>query len=512
MGINYDLVAKQGQTVAARWDQLTDKLKMMAGQATKPLFDRVSKELDNISGFDYQGTGANLERIVQGAIDGFDNAVSFAKTVVETIRSVPAAIQQAFETATDWIGARFRDAARLGADALDYFRERAEDARKKLEEFKGWVEQNETAIRTVATVLGVVFGPALVRAAVIATIQGAKIAASGVAAGAGWVSGAIASAIAWSVQTARIAAFSFLLSAMLIKDAIKAGAAWVAGAVTSSVGWTLHFAKMLVVSAGTSILMAVHAADVGWAWVINGTRAAFAWVTTSLPRIVAAMALTSASASMHALGVSAVWVASAARSATAWVVVELPRIIMSFLATSASAASNALFASAAWVAAATKSGIAWVVTELPRIIGAFVSMAGAAVIQAAIASGAWIASAVASSGAITALSALAATPMVLPALVIVAALASIAAVKTAHDEMSRAIQGQEKANQDSLEVTRTAMKRNLEVQSSGVYSAETKERFNTATNNIIGINQKKAIGTNFAAGDRPSSASTVQSW
>lgn len=49
MGIDYDLVAKQGQTTAARWDQIKDKFTQMAGEYTKPVFDRVSKGLDDLA-------------------------------------------------------------------------------------------------------------------------------------------------------------------------------------------------------------------------------------------------------------------------------------------------------------------------------------------------------------------------------------------------------------------------------------------------------------------------------
>ncbi|NHW45974.1 hypothetical protein HAV21_03555 [Paenarthrobacter sp. MSM-2-10-13] len=85
MGIDYSLVAKQGQTVSARWEQITDKLRMMAGQATKPIFDRVSQELGILGGFDYTGLGNNLAGIVSGAITAFDE---FIPKAVELGRQV----------------------------------------------------------------------------------------------------------------------------------------------------------------------------------------------------------------------------------------------------------------------------------------------------------------------------------------------------------------------------------------------------------------------------------------
>lgn len=75
MGIDYGLVAAQGQTVSARFDQVKDKLTMMAGAATKPIFDRVSKELDTLGKFDYAALGNQMAGVVSGAVKAFDDFV-----------------------------------------------------------------------------------------------------------------------------------------------------------------------------------------------------------------------------------------------------------------------------------------------------------------------------------------------------------------------------------------------------------------------------------------------------
>lgn len=80
MGIDYSLVAKQGQTAAAQWDQTKDKLVMMAGAAAKPIFDRVKRTLGELNGFDYTSLGNNLAGIVSGAISAVDQ---FVPKVVE---------------------------------------------------------------------------------------------------------------------------------------------------------------------------------------------------------------------------------------------------------------------------------------------------------------------------------------------------------------------------------------------------------------------------------------------
>lgn len=85
MGINYDLVSKQGQTTAARFDQVKDKLTMMAGAASKPLFDRVSKELDNLASFNFDGLGEHLAGIVSGGIEAFDDFVPKVREVADAV-------------------------------------------------------------------------------------------------------------------------------------------------------------------------------------------------------------------------------------------------------------------------------------------------------------------------------------------------------------------------------------------------------------------------------------------
>ncbi|MGW6120435.1 hypothetical protein ACWFRF_15440 [Nocardia sp. NPDC055165] len=85
MGIDMSLVAKQGQTTAARFDQVKDKLTMMAGAATKPIFTRISSELDVIGRYDFAGLGENLAGVVGRSIDAVDE---FIPKAVELGRQV----------------------------------------------------------------------------------------------------------------------------------------------------------------------------------------------------------------------------------------------------------------------------------------------------------------------------------------------------------------------------------------------------------------------------------------
>lgn len=451
MGIEYGLVADQGKTVAARWDQINDKLKMMAGTATKPIFDRVSAQLDVLGAYDYEALGTNIASAIEFVFELPDKVSSFFSFLgekVDWLRSVG-------EGTLSWV-------AGAGRDALAWLEDRANDASKAWESFMGWVEKNEGAIKGVAITLGVIFGPALLKAAAQATIAGVQIAASGASAGAGWVAGAVASGVAWTVNSLKMIALSAGIYTLMAIAATKAGWAWTVASIKSLAAWTANMAKLAVVSSLTAVKVAVSAADAGWAWIINAGRASFVWVVTELPKIVAAAAVTAVQSTLHAGAASAAWIAGASRAAFAWVVTELPRIVIGFLTASGSATVHAGITAGAWIASASQSAIAWAVTQLPRIIAAFAAASAAAVVHAAVAAGAWIGSAVSSSAAVGALRLLVATPMVMPAIAVAAALAAIGLVIVKTHELIgllRSVGDQVQKNMDSSRNTDAAMKR-----------------------------------------------------
>lgn len=94
MGIDYGLVAKQGQTTAARFDQIKDKLTMMAGAATKPIFDRISTDLDKLSGFNFDALGEKMARTFTRALEAAD---AFIPKVVEVGKQVGDYLGPKFE-------------------------------------------------------------------------------------------------------------------------------------------------------------------------------------------------------------------------------------------------------------------------------------------------------------------------------------------------------------------------------------------------------------------------------
>jgi hypothetical protein len=107
------------------------------------------------------------------------------------------------------------------------------------------------------------------------------------------------------------------------------------------------------------------------------------------------------------------------------------------------------------------------------------------------------------STAFTAFKVLAMTPFALPAIAVAAALASIALVWNAFNEMTNAIRQQDSATKNALNETKQMMDRNIKIQSSGVYSANYKAQNNAVTNNAINYDKTlvgRAIGTNYAAG------------
>lgn len=94
MGIDYGLVAEQGKTVSARFDQVKDKLTMMAGAAMKPIFDRVSKDLDNLGSFNYEGLGTRMGGMLSSALEAVD---AFIPRVMELGKQVGDYLGPKFE-------------------------------------------------------------------------------------------------------------------------------------------------------------------------------------------------------------------------------------------------------------------------------------------------------------------------------------------------------------------------------------------------------------------------------
>lgn len=104
MGIDFSLVEKQGQTVSARFDQVKDKLTMMAGAAAKPIFDRVSKELGKLGNVNFTDLGDKLAGIVSGSMKSVDDFIPKLQALGEKV--------------WDYLGPKFGNLGRVIRDDL----------------------------------------------------------------------------------------------------------------------------------------------------------------------------------------------------------------------------------------------------------------------------------------------------------------------------------------------------------------------------------------------------------
>lgn len=247
-------------------------------------------------------------------------------------------------------------------------------------------------------------------------------------AGTSWVKSAGEAAVEWGKQLVQITKFAVTEGPKIALKALDTGAAWVINAIRMGIVWTENLAVVVAQSVITAVRATPAALATGAAWARGAATASYAWVTVELPKIVLGWMAAARAAVVHAATSSAAWVRNAAIASFAWVTTELPKIVTGFITTSTASVVQSAITSKAWVVNAAQSSTAWVITELPKIIQGFFAVAGASIIQAGIASKAWIASAAASSEAFTAFSALVATPLVMPAIGVAAALASIALV------------------------------------------------------------------------------------
>jgi hypothetical protein len=95
MGIDYDVVAAQGKTTAARFDQIKDLLTQLAGVATKPIFDALSVQLGRLGDYIQEHKpelealakviGENLLAGVQFIVNAFQEWLKFMQPTFDYI-------------------------------------------------------------------------------------------------------------------------------------------------------------------------------------------------------------------------------------------------------------------------------------------------------------------------------------------------------------------------------------------------------------------------------------------
>lgn len=450
MGPALNAIAKQmGITTGALKDGLSD------GTISVQSFQ------DALIKMDTQGGGGmkSFKETSKDATSGIATGMANAKTAVT--RGIADIIQaigsKNISDAISAIGTDFEKALKIVSKAIT-------DGINDTKDIIKFTKDHEQAIKDVAAAITIFFMPALVKAGALATVTAAKSVAASIVSSTAWIRSAVMTSASFFLEMGKVVASFVLTGTKAVIQATATSASWIASAAASSASWLLEMTKTVAVFTWTALKAAPAALDTSAAWIINAARVSFVWVTTEMPKLVASFAVTSGKAVIEAATTSAAWIASSAKTSFAWVVTELPKIISGFIATSAGATANAAVSSASWIASASASATAWVITELPRIIAAFVAMSGSAVVNAAISSAAWIASAASTSAAwITAsatstqtfgaLSALVATPMVMPAIVVTAALASIDAVyqkgKQTLDLLDR-MNGEQQQDLDSI--------------------------------------------------------------
>lgn len=488
-------------------------------QGAEDIIDKFGDKFNHANSKMNDFVGDGLTKVKSELKEHFPDAAAKAKAALIDlsdpgllVHKVIGKIKDAIAKFDEWVGIIHASLIKFKNEALEEARKKVEEFRDKIEDLRNWFDKNKSAIEGVATVLGVVFGPALAKAAVEAAIKGASIGGSGIAAGARWVAGAVAASYAWAVNSAKSAASSGKTAVLMSLDAVKTGYTWTLSALKSSGIWVASMAKMVLTTAVSSVKMTLSAADTGWAWMLNGIRMSAVWVAQFAVVAREAVATGIKVAAQAAISGGA-WIAQAAKAAFAWVVTELPKIVTGAAVTSASAVTQAGISSGAWIASAAKSSFAWVVTELPKIVAAFIAASGSAIAQAAISSTAWVAAAVTSSASYTAFAALLSTPLVMPAIVVAAALAAIALVLKAVQEVTGAI--------NAMNDLKSAQSANEQVSQDLVKSAKSGLAAGRITqaqyDKDITLARKKApdvgwfdklltgklaLGTNFATGGR----------
>ncbi|HEX2986102.1 MAG TPA: phage tail tape measure protein [Caproiciproducens sp.] len=164
----------------------------------------------------------------------------------------------------------------------------------KFNDFRNMLEKNQGTIKAVAAVLGVIFGPALIKTGIQAAVAGGKIAVTFV--------GSIIKTGAQAVVSGAKLAASFVAS--VVKSGVQAALAapkiigsFVAGIVKTGI----ESAKTAVTMTGKLIVAIVQYAAQGWKAVASIVATSAAWVAQKAVIIASAVATKAAAASQWLL-------------------------------------------------------------------------------------------------------------------------------------------------------------------------------------------------------------------
>jgi len=185
----------------------------------------------------------------------------------------------------------------LKTNLIDLKDNAIETVRKKLDDFKTVLEDNQGAIKATATILGVIFGPALIKTGIQAAIAGGKIAAN-----------FIANVVKTGVQAA---INGVKLTATFVASLIKAGAqAVIAGGriAVSFIASLIRSGAQAIITAGIIagqlvVSLARYAAQ-GWITIASIVATIAAWVAQRAVMIGSAVATQAMTAAQWALNVA----------------------------------------------------------------------------------------------------------------------------------------------------------------------------------------------------------------
>jgi hypothetical protein len=174
--------------------------------------------------------------------------------------------------------------------ALTWVNDRITDFKRLLGEAKDKIIEYQDAIKNTAIVLGVLFGPALIKAGIQAAITAGVMVIEAVKAGTAWVIQAGRAALAWLVQFAVMTARAIITGVVMGVAAIGAAAIWVAQAAVAGIAWLGQFALMSARAVATAVVFLAQAAIGGWAWIAQGILVGLTWLAQFAVMVAGAIA------------------------------------------------------------------------------------------------------------------------------------------------------------------------------------------------------------------------------
>jgi hypothetical protein len=238
-------------------------------------------------------------------------------------------IQTAISTLGDVLG-NLKDGFSSFSDKLVEIKDNAiQNTKDKFAEFKKGIEENETTIKAIATTLGVIFGPALIKTGIEAAIAGAKMAGSFILqmirTGAVSITvftqiyaGIISSMIKTGLETVKTSAIltgQFIVS--LIKTGIetaKTAAVMTGQFIVSLIKTGIEGTKTAAIITGQLIVSTVNYAIEGWKAVAAITAQTTAWIANKV-QVIASTTVLAAQRTATIVATAAQWAFNAALSA-----------------------------------------------------------------------------------------------------------------------------------------------------------------------------------------------------